>query len=61
MLMKEFLTFMKEDAGIGVIEVVLILVVICTINLSCVLCVLWVFLTFKGYTVDSFNRSCILC
>ena len=60
MLMKEFLTFMKEDAGIGVIEVVLILVVICTINLSCVLCVLWVFLTFKGYTVDSFNRSCIL-
>ena len=26
MLMKEFLTFMKEDAGIGVIEVVLILV-----------------------------------
>ena len=36
-------------------------VVICTINLRCVLCVLWVFLTFKGYTVDSFNRSCILC
>ena len=61
MLMKEFLTFMKEDAGIGVIEVVLILVVICTINLRCVLCVLWAFLTFKGYTVDSFNRSCILC
>ncbi|HIT43188.1 MAG TPA: hypothetical protein IAB60_14020 [Candidatus Caccovicinus merdipullorum] len=28
MLMKEFLTFMKEDAGIGVIEVVLILVVL---------------------------------
>lgn len=61
MLMKEFQAFMKEDAGIGVIEVVLILVVICTINLSCVLCVLWFFLTFKGYTVDSFNRSCILC
>ena len=30
MLMKEFLTFMKEDAGIGVIEVVLILVGIFT-------------------------------
>lgn len=30
MLMKEFLTFMKEDAGIGVIEVVLILVGILT-------------------------------
>ncbi len=28
MLMKEFLAFMKEDAGIGVIEVVLILVVL---------------------------------
>ena len=28
MLMKEFLVFMKEDAGIGVIEVVLILVVL---------------------------------
>ena len=28
MLMKEFLTIMKEDAGIGVIEVVLILVVL---------------------------------
>ena len=27
MLMKEFQAFMKEDAGIGVIEVVLILVV----------------------------------
>lgn len=51
----------QEEDGVGVIEVVLILVVICTINLSCVLCVLWVFLTFKGYTVDSFNRSCILC
>lgn len=51
----------EEEDGIGVIEVVLILVVICTINLRCVLCVLWVFLTFKGYTVDSFNRSCILC
>ncbi len=61
MLMKEFQAFLREDAGIGVIEVVLILVVICTINLRCVLCVLWVFLTFKGYTVDSFNRSCILC
>lgn len=52
---------LEDEAGIGVIELVLILVVICTINLSCVLCVLWVFLTFKGYTVDSFNRSCILC
>ena len=61
MLMKEFQAFLREAAGIGVIEVVLILVVICTINLRCVLCVLWVFLTFKGYTVDSFNRSCILC
>ena len=28
MLMKEFLAFMKEDAGIGVIEAVLILVVL---------------------------------
>ncbi len=28
MLMKEFQAFMKEDAGIGVIEVVLILVVL---------------------------------
>ena len=53
--------FFLEEDGVGVIEVVLILVVICTINLRCVLCVLWVFLTFKGYTVDSFNRSCILC
>lgn len=53
--------FWLEEDGIGVIEIVLILVVICTINLRCVLCVLWVFLTFKGYTVDSFNRSCILC
>lgn len=52
---------LEDEAGIGVIELVLILVVICTINLRCVLCVLWVFLTFKGYTVDSFNRSCILC
>ena len=51
----------QEEDGVGVIEVVLILVVICTIDLRCVLCVLWVFLTFKGYTVDSFNRSCILC
>ena len=51
---------LEDEAGIGVIELVLILVVICTINLRCVLCVLWVFLTFKGYTVDSFNRSCIL-
>ena len=54
-------SLMEDEAGIGVIELVLILVVICTINLRCVLCVLWVFLTFKGYTVDSFNRSCILC
>lgn len=54
-------SFFLEEDGVGVIEVVLILVVICTINLRCVLCVLWVFLTFKGYTVDSFNRSCILC
>ena len=52
---------LEEEDGVGVIEVVLILVVICTINLRCVLCVLWAFLTFKGYTVDSFNRSCILC
>ena len=58
---KEWLAFLREEDGLGVIEVVLILVVICTINLRCVLCVLWVFLTFKGYTVDSFNRSCILC
>ena len=52
---------LEDEAGIGVIELVLILVVICTIDLRCVLCVLWRFLTFKGYTVDSFNRSCILC
>ena len=58
---RELRAFWEEEDGVGVIEVVLILVVICTINLSCVLCVLWVFLTFKGYTVDSFNRSCILC
>lgn len=58
---KEIRDFIMGEDGIGVIEVVLILVVICTINLRCVLCVLWVFLTFKGYTVDSFNRSCILC
>lgn len=51
----------QEEDGVGVIEVVLILVVICTIDLRCVLCVLWRFLTFKEYTVDSFNRSCILC
>ena len=60
-LRREVRAFWCEEAGVGVIEVVLILVVICTINLRCVLCVLWVFLTFKGYTVDSFNRSCILC
>ncbi len=60
-LRKELKAFWTEEDGVGVIEVVLILVVICTINLRCVLCVLWVFLTFKGYTVDSFNRSCILC
>lgn len=54
-------SLLEDETGIGVIELVLILVVICTINLRCVLCVLWVFLTFKGYTVDSFNRSCILC
>lgn len=58
---RELRAFWEEEDGVGVIEVVLILVVICTINLRCVLCVLWVFLTFKGYTVDSFNRSCILC
>ena len=57
----EIKAFLAEEEGVGVIEIVLILVVICTINLRCVLCVLWVFLTFKGYTVDSFNRSCILC
>lgn len=60
-LRKEWLAFWNEEDGVGVIEVVLILVVICTINLRCVLCVLWRFLTFKEYTVDSFNRSCILC
>lgn len=58
---RDIKTFIADEQGVGVIELVLILVVICTINLSCVLCVLWVFLTFKGYTVDSFNRSCILC
>ena len=52
---------LEEEDGVGVIEVVLILVVICTIDLRCVLCVLWRFLTLKEYTVDSFNRSCILC
>lgn len=57
----EIKAFLWEEDGVGVIEIVLILVVICTINLRCVLCVLWGFLTFKGYTVDSFNRSCILC
>lgn len=60
-LRQELKAFWTEEDGVGVIEVVLILVVICTINLRCVLCVLWGFLTFKGYTVDSFNRSCILC
>ena len=54
-------SFFLEEDGVGVIEVVLILVVICTIDLRCVLCVLWRFLAFKEYTVDSFNRSCILC
>ena len=58
---REVREFLLQEDGIGVIEVVLILVVICTINLRCVLCVLWGFLTFKEYTVDSFNRSCILC
>lgn len=58
---REAAAFWEDESGVGVIEIVLILVVICTINLRCVLCVLWVFLTFKGYTVDSFNRSCILC
>lgn len=58
---KEIREFWKDEQGVGVIELVLVLVVICTINLRCVLCVLWGFLTFKGYTVDSFNRSCILC
>ena len=57
----EIKAFLWEEDGVGVIEIVLILVVICTINLRCVLCVLWGFLTFKEYTVDSFNRSCILC
>ena len=60
-LRQELKAFWTEEDGVGVIEVVLILVVICTINLRCVLCVLWGFLTFKEYTVDSFNRSCILC
>ena len=60
-LRQELKAFWTEEDGVGVIEVVLILVVICTINLRCVLCVLWRFLTFKEYTVDSFNRSCILC
>lgn len=54
-------SLMEDEAGIGVIELVLILVVICTIDLRCVLCVLWSFSTFKEYTVDSFNWSCILC
>ena len=58
---RELRAFWEEEDGVGVIEVVLILVVICTINLRCVLCVLWVFLTFEWYTVDRFNRSCILC
>lgn len=58
---REVREFLLQEDGIGVIEVVLILVVICTIDLRCVLCVLWRFLTFKEYTVDSFNRSCILC
>lgn len=57
----EIKAFLWEEDGVGVIEIVLILVVICTIDLRCVLCVLWRFLTFKEYTVDSFNRSCILC
>ena len=52
---------LEEEDGVGVIEVVLILVVICTINLRCVLCVLWGFLTFTEYTLHRFNRSCILC
>lgn len=60
-LRKEWLAFWNEEDGVGVIEVVLILVVICTIDLRCVLCVLWSFSTFKEYTVDSFNWSCILC
>lgn len=54
-------SLLEDEAGIGVIELVLILVVICTIDLRCVLCVLWSFSTFKEYTVDSFNWSCILC
>ena len=37
MLMKEFQAFMKEDAGIGVIEVVLILVGILTTY--CTVCI----------------------
>ena len=36
-LRQELKAFWTEEDGVGVIEVVLILVVICTINLRCVL------------------------
>lgn len=35
----EFVEFMRQEDGVGVIEVVLILVVICTSRCPCVLCV----------------------
>jgi len=37
--MRELSAFMEDDSGVGVIEVVLILVVICTSRCPCVLCV----------------------
>ena len=37
--MRELSAFMEDDSGVGVIEVVLILVVICTSRCLCVLCV----------------------
>ena len=39
-------SLLEDEAGIGGIEVGLILVVLCTINLRWGLCVLWVFFTF---------------
>ena len=37
--MRELSAFMEDDSGVGVIEVVLILVVICTSRCPCLLCV----------------------
>lgn len=37
--MRELSAFMEDDSGVGVIEVVLILVVICTSRRPCVSCV----------------------